>query len=313
MPIVGWSLIREGECQPSGLPGHLCAPGAPHRGHSPAGMEPVEQRWNAGHIRWARPDRPLFNPAGYTVDTATRPEAAAFVHQHHYSKAYPAAKKAYKLRDPDGMIVGVAVFAVPASAKVLTGPFPNLEPYVETIELSRLVLHDAVPFNAESWFVAQCHHDLAAIGVRGVVSFSDPLQRTTHAGTIVMPGHVGTIYQALNFTYTGRGTARRLTILPDGTVLSDRAAQKIRARERGHDYAQRILTDLGAEPLRPADDPTVWLHRALDTIGARRVAHPGNHRYCLTLGRRNRRHLVLDPQPYPTAVRVAAAPSALTV
>jgi len=35
------------------------------------------------------------------------------------------------------------------------------------------------------------------------------------------------------------------------------------------------------------------------TVGAVNVRHPGNHRYCLTLGgRRNAWHLALAPHPY---------------
>jgi hypothetical protein len=56
--------------------------------------------------------------------------------------------------------------------------------------------------------VARCHHDLALGGVRGVVSFGDPLPRHRRDGTAVMPGHVGTVYQSLNFVYTGRTRSR---------------------------------------------------------------------------------------------------------
>ena len=58
--------------------------------------------------------------------------------------------------------------------------------------------------------------------------FSDPLPRTRADGTVVMPGHLGTIYQAANAVYTGRGTPRTLTLLPDGTVFSDGAGSPTR-------------------------------------------------------------------------------------
>ena len=64
-----------------------------------------------------------------------------------------------------------------------------------------------------------------ARGIAGVVSFSDPLARRTAAGDVVFGGHVGTIYQAHNAAYLGRGTARTLRLLPDGAVLSARALQ----------------------------------------------------------------------------------------
>ena len=77
----------------------------------------------------------------------------------------------------------------------------------------------------ESWFVAQVFRQAALVGVRGIVSFSDPMPRAAADGTTVTPGHVGTIYQALNAVYTGRGTERSLIVLPGGSIFSARAAQ----------------------------------------------------------------------------------------
>lgn len=151
----------------------------------------------------------------------------------------------------------------------------------------------------ESWFVARCHHDLTLAGIRGVVSFSDPLPRHRSDGTAVMPGHVGLVYQSLNFRYTGRTKSHSITMLPDGSVMHGRALAKIRAQHTGHRYAERVLEDLGARPITDDDDPTLWLRHALVTVGAVNVRHPGNHRYCLTLGgRRNAWHLALAPHPY---------------
>jgi hypothetical protein len=72
----------------------------------------------------------------------------------------------------------------------------------------------------ESWFLGQCARLAAAAGLRGLVMFSDPVERRHADGTIVLPGHVGVTYQATNAVYTGHGTPRTLTMLPDGTVFS---------------------------------------------------------------------------------------------
>jgi hypothetical protein len=56
-------------------------------------------------------------------------------------------------------------------------------------------------------------------GLCGVVSFSDPVPRRTAAGTLVFPGHIGTIYQASNAEYLGRRTPCRI-LLPEGRLLS---------------------------------------------------------------------------------------------
>nr|WTB11197.1 hypothetical protein OG546_48260 [Streptomyces antimycoticus] len=93
------------------------------------------------------------------------------------------------------------------------------EPYTESLVCARFVLLDACPGNSESWFLARRFEHLLARGVRGVVSFADPVPRRTASGVLVMPGHVGTIYAASNAVYAGRATARTVKLLPDGTVF----------------------------------------------------------------------------------------------
>ncbi|WP_369253763.1 hypothetical protein [Streptomyces sp. R35] len=93
-------------------------------------------------------------------------------------------------------------------------------PFSQSVECSRFVLLPECPGNSESWFLARCFRTLHADGVRGVVSFADPVPRRTSTGVLVMPGHVGTIYAATNAVYAGRATARTVKLLPDGTVFN---------------------------------------------------------------------------------------------
>jgi hypothetical protein len=264
------------------------------------------QRWSPGGVpSWRRPQDGGFCPARYGVAAIAEDPAREFVVSRHYSRSYPAAVRRYGLFDlaaPGPELAGVAVLSVPASKRVLTRAFPALEPYEQTLELGRFVLADEVPANGESWFLAQCSRLAAADGLRGLVMFSDPMPRTRADGTLVMPGHAGTIYQASNATYTGTATARTLTVLRDGTVLSDRAAQKIRKRECGHEGAERRLIAHGARVPRAMEDPAAWLADALASIGARKIRHPGNHRYLFTIGTRRERMRVaigLASRPYP--------------
>jgi hypothetical protein len=119
------------------------------------------------------------------------PEAAAkaFILQHHYSKSLPATRLRYGLIDREnGALCGVAVLSVPMGAAVLTGVFPRLEPMVESVELGRFALLDEVPANAESWMLARVFHLAALMGVRGVVSCSDPMPRRSATGAVLTPG-----------------------------------------------------------------------------------------------------------------------------
>ena len=243
------------------------------------------QRWTGRTQSWRRTSEGGFDPSRYGVAEISERAAREFVVTHHYAGTYPAATARYGLFDVAAtVLVGAAVLSVPPRREVLTSVFPDLEPYRESIELGRFVLLDEVPANAESWFAAECRRLAAVSGIKGIVAFSDPAPRHRVDGSVIMPGHVGIIYQASNAVYTGRSTPRTLTLLPDGSVFSDRAAQKIRAGERGHEYAERQLIRLGARPPLAGESPAAWLAGVLCSIGARKIRHPGNHRYAFRLG-----------------------------
>jgi hypothetical protein len=188
---------------------------------------------------------------------------------------------------------------------VLLRPFPGLEPYVQSLELVRLVVGDGVASNGESWFTTAALRMAAQRGIRGVVVFADPIPRArrTPAGPVwVSPGHSGTVYQACNARYTGLATPRRMILLPDATVLTARAAAKVTGGERGARGVIARLHALGATPPTAGQPPGVWLAHALEAIGATTVRHPGNHRYLIRIGppasRRGTR-MVVPGQAYP--------------
>jgi len=249
--------------------------------------------------RWRR-RRTSFRPAGEVIDTS-RYEVAqlsgdagakAFVEEHHYSGTYPAARYRFGLFR-GGALQGVAVFSHPCNDAVLTSVFPGVAR--ESVELGRFVLLDEVPGNGETWFLARVFHLLRREGLRGVVSFADPLPRRAADGTQTTPGHVGVVYQAFNGLYLGRSTPRTLHLLPDGTTFSARAAQKIRRQERGWRYAVEQLVAAGAPP--PTTDLGAWLSTALATLAT--VRHPGNHRYAWAFRRADHRALAAVRGPYP--------------
>jgi len=266
------------------------------------------QRWQAGRHSFRHLSEGGFDRRRYDVDVVGEGQAKAFVEGHHYSGSYPAARLRYGLWEHSAL-VGVAVLSVPVNGDVLTSAFPRLVPYQESIELGRFVLIDQVPANAESWFLARVWELASRQGIRGVVSFSDPLPRYTSAREIVFPGHVGTIYQASNAHYTGRTAGRWMYLLPDGRVLNERSLAKVRAVERGHQHVEDLLCRYGALA-RLGEEPRLWLRQALATAGVRRVWHPGNHRYLFPIGPRTERRrtaAVLPRFPYPKADGVTDA------
>lgn len=259
------------------------------------------ERWRDRRPRWRHRSDGGFDAAHYEVAPLDDRTAKVYVERHHYTASYVASRLRYGLWDRRGALLGVAVLSVPVRREVLTQPFPELEPFRESLELGRFVLADAVPGNGESWFLGQVFRLAGREGVRGVVSFSDPVARRDATGRLVFPGHIGVIYQASNALYAGRGTARTVLLLPDGRAVNERALAKLRALDTGHAYVEELLRAFGAPPRRGAD-PNEWLPRALLAAGVRRLRHPGNHRYLFRLGDRAARRSVriaLPRLPYP--------------
>jgi len=205
------------------------------------------------------------------------------VQQHHYSHSYPACRFRYGLylrygHFPKDQLVGVAVFSTPMAKQVLTNVFPG--DFRESVELGRFVLLDCVPSNAESYFQARYRELLQRERIIGVIAFSDDQPRTTSDGETIFAGHLGIIYQATNAVYLGRGRARTLRLLPDGSIFSERAWSKIRNHERGFTYAVDILVRHGAES--PRGDLREWLTVSLPQV-TRPLNHAGNHKYAWSL------------------------------
>jgi hypothetical protein len=253
--------------------------------------------------RW-RDRRDFYRPAGEPIVTrhydvaaiADDRAAKAFVLAHHYAASYPAARFRFGLYRRGGALCGVAVFSHPCSDRVLTNVFAGV-PAPACVELGRFVLLDAVPANGETWFLGRCFELLRrSTAIVGVVSFADPQPRSTSAGDVVFPGHVGTIYQAHNARYLGRGTPRRLRLLPDGTVLSERAIAKLVARDRGWAYVARLLVAAGAAE-EPGGDLRAWAGQWVPRL-TRPLRHRGNHKYAWALAAAARRALPA-PLAYP--------------
>lgn len=245
--------------------------------------------------------RDSYRPAGEAIDTrqfevaemASDADAKAFVERHHYSACYPAARERFGLYHA-GRLVGVAVFSHPCNDRVLTGTFPAVTA-ADAVELGRFVLLDSVPGNGETWFLARCFEQLRYKGLRGVVSYSDPVPRRTAVGALVFPGHLGTIYQAHNAVYLGRATPRTLRVLPDGSVLSARAISKLQTRVKGWQYTADLLVRWGAE--KPGRDLRDWARHWIPAL-TRGLRHGGNHKYAWGLDRHVRKTLPLS-LPYP--------------
>ncbi len=236
-------------------------------------------------MQWRHPDDGGFRASDY--DVAAIPDdttARTFVTVHHYSRSYPAAVMRFGMyEERTGRLVGVAVLGHGVQELALTNVFPGLERQ-EALELVRFILLDEVPANQETWLLRRVFGMAAAAGVRGVLSFSDPVPRTDLAGKVVFPGHIGLIYRHKGAVPLGRARARLLRLLPDGTVWDDRTRQKVISGEKGWRYAEELLVKAGATPRRPLEDRRQW-REAAEAQVVRRLRHGGNVRYAFPLRR----------------------------
>ncbi len=278
------------------------------------------QRWRNRRGSWRRTSEGGFNADVYRTIPLDERIAKRFTIQHHYSGSWPAVRMAFgyqRLDQPPGpgepaggALVGVCALGIPMHQAVLAAVFPDCQPYRETLEISRFVLTDEQPSNAESHFSAGALTMAAKLGIRGVIAHADPHPRTriTPGGPeTVTPGHIGHIYAVQDFAYLGRTRARRLVLLPDASSLPDRAINKVRRDEPGHLGVERRLVALGARPRRAGENGADWLTEALDAIGATTIRHGGNHRWARTIGRhRTRTRLAGTALPRPRRLALPA-------
>jgi hypothetical protein len=276
----------------------------------------MTQRWRGG--------RDSYRPHGEPIDTSrygveviegrgSDTTTAAFVREHHYSGSYPAAVfrvGLYRMKE----FVGVCVFGVPAQ-KASIPKWTSHEPS-EGVVLSRFVLLDDVPANGETWFLGKAFEALVRgrPSARVALSYADPVPRFDADGRTVMPGHLGTIYQAFNGDYHGRSKKETQWFGPDGRLFDRRSFSKIRNGESGAAASYERLRAKGARAKKSSETWAEYI-LAVKEESFRKVRHPGNHVYTWALvapfddfgrktrkrKRRNQRAEIMEriPLPFP--------------
>lgn len=278
------------------------------------------QRWRERRSHFV-PNSTVIDPSEFSVDViASAREAKSFVVEHHYSGTLPPTRLSVGLyRNGKGgrsELAGVACFTVPMNNH--TVPLHTGLTSTQGLELGRFVLLDDVAANGETFLLSRAFSALRRHKpeVIGVVSFADPTPRVGPDGRTLLPGHCGLIYQAMgNSRYLGQRPGRLHLIAPNGQPFSERAASKIRNRERGHGYAVDQLVTLGATRPAPCEDLATWYAALLASGFFRRAKHPGNHCYAFALTRAARhasQQIPVRPLPrldrHPGAGDVTALP-----
>ena len=200
-------------------------------------------------------------PAGLTVQPIPARIAGELIRQHHYTGTMPGGTKLSFGAFGGTRLLGVITLGVgPTNAFALVdGAEPD-----DCLTLTRLWLADELPANSESMIIGMV---LRAVKVQTdvgfLITYADPGY-----------GHVGTIYQATNWLYTGVSQASPLYDLGDG--------QLHHSRSLGASYGSHSLS-----------------HFEKCGVVVKRIPQPGKHRYIYFLDKRWRSRLRVPVLPYP--------------
>lgn len=200
-------------------------------------------------------------------------EAALFAcRAWHYSRTIPAAKLVKVGAWEYGKFVGAVIFSR-GNTPFIGTPFDLAQD--EIAELTRVALGPHVAPTSRIVAVAVRLLLKQAPGLKAIVSYADPQQQ-----------HVGTIYQAMGWSYLGV-TAREHLLRVNGRVRHPRSMSS-RYGHRGLD----------------------WLRQHVDAA-AERVMVPAKHKYVLPIDGQVRARMAPLVLPYPKRERSrenAAAP-----
>lgn len=144
------------------------------------------------------------------VRQITYEETKPFLLEIHYARRMPSINYAFGLF-VDGRMIGVVTYGVPASNTLCKG-IAGMENFYNVLELNRLVI--LPEYNGQNYASFLVSHSLKMLPNKTfVVSYADTAW-----------SHVGYIYQATNFYYTGMSAKRTDTYQPNG--LHPRAYDK---------------------------------------------------------------------------------------
>jgi hypothetical protein len=187
--------------------------------------------------------------------------ARKLLEREHYLHSFPGGTKlTFGAFIGSRLLGALTLGAGPANAYSLVDTAtPN-----DCLTLSRLWLSDELPHNSESRFIGVVLRSLKKYcGLKFLVSYADPAQ-----------GHVGTIYQATGWVYTGLSQATPLYDIGDG--------KRYPSRSLSHCFGSHGLA-----------------HFQRHGIDVRLVPQQAKHRYLYFLDPAWRERLRVPELPYP--------------
>jgi hypothetical protein len=195
----------------------------------------------------------------------SRVDAKTLIVRNHYSHTLPGGTKMSFGVILNGRLLGVMTFGVGPfyGYKLVDGATPD-----DVVTLTRLWLSDELQRNSESKVLGIALRSLKRdTSLKFVIAYSDP--------TV---GHLGIIYQATNWLYTGLSTATPLYDIGDGTLHHSRS----------------LAHQLGSHSIR---------YLTLQGINAKAIPQSAKHRYIYFLDESWHSRLGVPVLPYPKKER----------
>ncbi len=167
---------------------------------------------------------------GWYVRRISYDECKPFLLNIHYARRMPCVTDAFGLFI-DGEIVGCITYGVPASHPLCVGIAGEKNQY-NVLELNRLVIKpDRTEKNLASFLISHSLKELP--NGTFVVSYADTAW-----------SHVGYVYQATNWYYTGLSAKRNDAYQPDGlhprAYDKDNHSELLQSRSRKHRYVYLV-------------------------------------------------------------------------
>lgn len=159
-----------------------------------------------------------------TINPISYKQAMQMVVENHYLHRKCPCTFAFGLF-VDGKIKGVICYGTPSSAPLRSG-ICGTDEKSNVIELTRLWICDSVGKNAESYLIG---NTIPLVDKEIIVSYAE-----------IHQGHVGTVYQATNWIYTGLSAKRTNWTIEGVDKHCQTIADKYNAKEIREIYGDRF-------------------------------------------------------------------------
>ena len=164
-----------------------------------------------GMFNFKTPSMPKLDASRCYAREINYQTAANMVKTYHYAHRVPSIVVAVGMY-VDDTLAGSVTYGIPPNRNALG--FCGEEHIQHGLELNRLYIHDWAGRNSESWLVGHSFKVLKQLHPEYyiLISYADPIH-----------DHIGYIYQATNWVYTGTGGASAPSdAIVNGKVMSEK-------------------------------------------------------------------------------------------